>query len=298
MVKAALVGVLSGLALAAVAGGQETAPASHFHHVHLNAVDPPRAIDFYAKAFDSEKAKFLSRTDAVWANTSWLLFTKVDAPPPWEPVSAIWHIGWGAEDMKAEYQKQVDRGTKFFTPLTDISDLTRTPGFFYAYVEGPDRALIELNTASHHHFGHVHLFSEDPVAAAEWYMKHLGATRRSTLPLSREVRTYKGLQVGPAASLFVDDVNVIIFPAQHSRQAYPEYWKEGQTALAPTKGRVIDHLGFSFDNLAEAVDRMKQDGVKVTEDVHAVASGALKIAYVEGPDQTRIELVEGRAAKQ
>ena len=39
--------------------------------------------------------------DAVWTQKSWLLFTKVKHPPPHEIVSALFHIGWGAEDMKA-----------------------------------------------------------------------------------------------------------------------------------------------------------------------------------------------------
>ena len=83
---------------------------------------------------------------------------KVSSPPPWELTSAIWHFGWGAEDMKAAYQKQLDSGTKFDTPLTDISDIGGNKGatglFYFAYVLGPDHALIELNTAGHHHFGH------------------------------------------------------------------------------------------------------------------------------------------------
>src|SRR5262249_42176111 len=156
------------------------------------------------------------------------------------------------EDMRAEYARQVARGTKFFTPLTDISDLALRPSFFYAYVQGPDRELIELNTAPHHRFGHIHLFSDDPVSAADWYARYLGVTIRGPQPLSREPRFYKGLQVGPSASLTVDDVSLLIFPSQHSRQAYPEYWKNGRTTLAPTRGRVVDHLGFSVENLGDA----------------------------------------------
>lgn len=79
---------------------------------------------------------------------------------------------------------------------------------------------------------------------------------------------------------------------------YPEYWRTtGQTALAPTRGRAVDHLGFSFDNLADAVERMRKDGVTITDDVRSAPNGALKIAFIEGPDKIRIELVEGRAAK-
>src|SRR5262245_33715077 len=98
-------------------------PEAHFHHLHLNTLDPKGAIDFYTSKFDCEKAKFAGAIDAVWAQKSWLLFSKVEKAPPWELTSAIWHFGWGAEDMKATYEKQVAAGTKFFTPLTDISDI-------------------------------------------------------------------------------------------------------------------------------------------------------------------------------
>jgi len=98
-------------------------PVAHFHHLHLNSTDPQAAINFYTSKFDCEKARFAGLLDGVWAQKSWMLFTKVSAPPPWELTSAVWHFGWGAEDMKATYQKQLDLGTKFFNPLTDISDI-------------------------------------------------------------------------------------------------------------------------------------------------------------------------------
>src|SRR6478609_5729613 len=156
--------------------GQESVAPAHWHHSHINARDPKSSIDFYTSTFDCEKARYRDRADAVRAQKSWLLFYKVESAPPSDIVSAIWHIGWGAEDMKATYEKQIAAGTRFQTPLTDISALAgRPPGsFFYAYVDGPSHELIELNTANHHRFGHLHLLSSDPVAAAEWYAKHLG----------------------------------------------------------------------------------------------------------------------------
>ena len=89
---------------------QQPAPIAHFHHLHLNSTDPAAAIDFYTSKFDCEKARFAGLLDGVWAQKSWLLFTKVSSPPPWELTSAIWHFGWGAEDMKATYQKHLDMG--------------------------------------------------------------------------------------------------------------------------------------------------------------------------------------------
>ena len=276
------------------------APA-HFHHLHLNTTDPAAAIDFYTSKFDSEKGRFAGLMDAVWAQKSWMLFTKVSAPPPWELTSAVWHFGWGAEDMKATYQKQLDMGTKFFNPITDISDIGGNKGatglFYYAYVEGPDHALIELNTAQHHHFGHLHLFSEDPVSAGEWYTKYFGAVRRGSAPPSRAPRFYREFPIGPSTSLMMDNVNIIIFPIAYSKKAYPEHWK-GQTAMSSTRGRVVDHVGFSVDNLSESLEKLRKDGVKVTDEIKSVAGGKIKYAFIEGPDKIRIELVEGQARKE
>src|SRR5437879_6439595 len=120
----------------------------------------------------SEKREFAGAEGGVWANGSWLLFTKGDAPPESQITSPIWHMGWGGGgNMKETYQKQLDAGTKFHTPLTDISDQCDGKGgngrFLFAYIDAPDHALIELNTtaAGVTRFGHVHLLSNDPIAA-------------------------------------------------------------------------------------------------------------------------------------
>lgn len=277
-----------------------TAPVNeaHFHHLHLNTTDPQAAIDFYTSRFDSEKAKFVGLVDGVWAQKSWILFSKVATAPQWELTSSIWHFGWGAEKMKEEYERQLKLGTKFFTPITDISDIGGNVGakdlFYYAYVESPDKALIELNTANHHRFGHLHLFSADPVAAGEWYIKHFGA--RGRIPTSREPRMYKGYQIGPSVSLIVDNVNIIIFPAEYLKKDYPDRWK-GKVELESTKGHVVDHIGFSFDNVTEAVEKLRKDGVKVTDEVRSLANGKIKFGFIEGPDKIRIEVIEGHPKK-
>ncbi len=271
---------------------------AHFHHLHLNTTDPQAAIDFYTSRFDSEKAKFAGLVDGVWTQKSWILFSKVATAPVSDLTSSIWHFGWGAEKMKEEYERQLKLGTKFFTPITDISDIGGNVGakdlFYYAYVESPDKALIELNTANHHHFGHLHLFSEDPVSAAEWYVKHFGA--RGRIPTSRTPRMYKGYQIGPSASLMLDNVNIIIFPAEYLKKDYPDRWKDKVT-LESTKGHVVDHIGFSFDNVTEAVEKLRKDGVKVTDEVRSLANGKIKFGFIEGPDKIRIEVIEGHPKK-
>ena len=274
---------LSLLLAVLAAWAQDKPPAAHFHHVHLNSTDPAAAIDFYTHHFDCEKASYHGQ-DAVWAQKSWLLFNKVSSAAPSDVVSAIWHIGWGAEDMPATYRKMLDMGTPFQTPITDISGLANVAGFYYAYVQGPEHELIELNTAGHHHFGHLHLFSEDPVAAGEWYANNFGAIGRGSRTPSREPRFYKGFQVGPAASLMMDNVNIIIFPMEHARQTFPELWKD-RKGFESTRNRVIDHIAFSVDDLAATRERLKKAGIQVDSE-----------GFVEGPDRIRIELIQEAAA--
>jgi len=277
---------------------QAPQPVAHFHHLHLNTTDPQAAIEFYTSKLESEKRKFAGGQDAVYAHKSWLLFTKVNTPPKSEVTSGIWHMGWGGGDnMKETYQKQLDSGTKFATPITDLSDQCDGQGgngrFFFAYIDAPDHALIELNTtaAGNRYFGHVHLLSNDPIAAGEWYMREFGLTRRGQGPPSREPRYRCGRQTGPSVSLMMDDVNVIIYPAGNAKAAFPEAWKNRED-LESSKGHSIDHLGFSVDNLDQTLDRLKRDGVTVTDAPRSVLDGKIKFAFIEGPDHVRIEILE------
>ncbi|MBI3682885.1 MAG: VOC family protein [Acidobacteria bacterium] len=268
------------LILAVPLGAQQ----AHFHHVHLNSLDPEAAIRFYTARFDCERAAFAARP-AVWAQKSWLLFDKVKAAPPHQTDSPIWHIGWGAEDMQAVYKKQVESGTRFHTPITDISDLANFKGFYYAYVDGPDHALIELNTARHHNFGHLHTFSADPHAAADWYAKYFGVKARKSP--SKEPRMYRNVQVGPSASFTMDNVNVIIYPGMY----------RGHTRFRTTRGTVFDHVAYSVDKLDEVMAQMTKDGVKVLQKPKKIKGSARRSAIVEGPDMIAIEIVEGHAAR-
>jgi catechol 2,3-dioxygenase-like lactoylglutathione lyase family enzyme len=265
---------------------QQTAaspPLAHFHHVHLNTTEAAAAIAFYTSKFKARKESFAGLGDAVWTGDSWLLFTKVDAPPPSELLSGIWHIGWGAEDMQSAYRQQLANGTRFATPITDISDMVGGDRpFFYAYVDGPDHALIELNTARHHNFGHVHLFSADPPAAGAWYAKELGVR---SFPQAGK-RIYRNVQIAPAAFGMADHVSMIIYPVEY----------RGGTIVS-TRGRVVDHLGFSVDDLDATLARMRSDGVKVTAQPRTIAAGKSKYAFIEGPDQVAIELIQDGTAR-
>src|SRR5262245_49734995 len=230
-----------------IAAASSAAAETHFHHVHLNSPDPRAAIEFYTTHLSGEKATF-DGADAVWTQRSWLLFNKVKQPAPHEIVSPLFHIGWGAEDMKAEFERQIKLGTTFQTVLTDGVELfgagTRDRNFFM-YLDGPDHVTIEVQSAMHHDFMHVHLFSDDPVATAGWYQQHLGITLRSKL---ETVRAFRGIPTGPSASLQLDNVTIFIYPTAHVRALYGGQWK-GRTGYATNRGRALDHVAVSVDDL-------------------------------------------------
>src|SRR6476661_3796169 len=60
-------------------------PAPHFHHLHLNSVNPAAAIDYYLKAIPGTTKATLGGFDGVKTNNIYLLFTKVNTPPATSP---------------------------------------------------------------------------------------------------------------------------------------------------------------------------------------------------------------------
>lgn len=271
---------------------------AHWHHIHINATNPAQAVEFYPRHFKAQKAKFDGRRDAVFTQKSWMLFTQVNAPPSSKLNTGIWHIGWGSQKPKEEYVRQQGLGAKFFTPLTDIStglNGFQPDSFYFMYVEGPDRELIELNTAQHTNFGHMHMFSADPVAAGDWWIRTFGVRGRLSTPqTNRAPRMSKtGLQVGPSASINFDNVNMIIYPVEYAKKAYPEDWA-GVSEIQSTRGSVNDHVGVSVPDLDKALAALRAAGVKVTLEPRT-ASDNVRYFFIEGPDKVAIEVIEDKS---
>ena len=284
--------LLSSLSLLCVCASPALAQ-THFHHAHLNSTDPHAAIEFYTTHLSGDKAAFDGR-EAVWTQSSWLLFNKVKQPPPTDIVSPLFHIGWGAEDMKAEFERQIKLGTTFQTVLTDGVELfgagTRDRNFFM-YLDGPDHVTIEVQSAMHHNFMHVHLLSDDPVAAAAWYETHLGLTPRNKLATER---AFRGIPTGPSASSQLDAVTFFWYPTAHAKALYGGQWK-GRTQYASNRGRVIDHVAVSVDNLDETLTRLRSEGVIVLSGPKK--ANGLRSAFVQAPDHMELEIVEGHARR-
>jgi catechol 2,3-dioxygenase-like lactoylglutathione lyase family enzyme len=303
-------------------------PTPRFHHLHLNSVDPDSAISFYTRQFPSTAGGSWGGFAALKSpNYILVLFSKVDGQPPTEPQSAIWHFGWHVTNARACLENYKSRAEVELLPLytTDeggsvlissdtwpsvggVLGLTRAQiaeakakgvepsgGGGFAYLRGPDNALVEY--AGNHpaeRFNHVHLYQEDPIAAFEWYQKHLNAPMRpgySPTPVTgRDGRAVRGSERtwpalnrdgmfrSPRAGVEFGDVSMMW------------YANQGEEPLVSSRGQLQDHIALSVGDLDAWADKLADEGVTFLEPTYPL--GPTRALMIQGPSREAIELVE------
>jgi Glyoxalase/Bleomycin resistance protein/Dioxygenase superfamily len=297
-----------------------------FHHVHLLSTDPKAAADWYLRPF----AKTATRTtfngfEAVKTGNIYLLFTKVSKAPKSDVddmQSSLWHFGWNTPDSQqydhdfrakglkiaemwdAQDGKLVDMSSDVLPgppPTQEQIIAMRAQGLQpthkggFGYLRGPDNVMIENaqgQPGEPERFNHVHMLHEHPVCAMQWYAQHLGATvppnyklpaagedckRPYSAPTFPSFHQFPGFVREPAGGVTFGDIGVFIRP-----------WPGG--GLASPEGYVVDHWALSVADLQPTADRLKSEGVKILEDVHAW--GNSRTMMIEGPDRARIEIIE------
>jgi 4-hydroxyphenylpyruvate dioxygenase-like putative hemolysin len=65
-------------------------------------------------------------------------------------------------------------------------------------------------------------------------------------------------------------------------------WPGG--GLVSPRGHIVDHWALSVPDLDSTVARLKSEGIKFLEEIHAW--GNTRAAMIEGPDRVAIEIVE------
>jgi hypothetical protein len=303
-----------------------TVAPMHFHHVHLNSVDPRTAAEYYPKAFPVSAMKTtFNGYEAVKTGNVYLLFTKVNTPPQTEltgPQTSVWHFGWNTPDSRKYDQEFRAKGLKIAQmwdaadgKLVDMSSDT-LPGFptqeqilemrakgtqptrqgGFGYLRGPDGALIENAQAGQvERFNHVHMYHEHPLCAIQWYVKHLGATvppggapAPSPSP-NGDCKLPYSPPTWPSFFKFpgfVRDPSGSVMFDDISILIRP--WPGG--GLVSPRGHIVDHWALSVADLPATVVRLKSEGVKFLEEIHPW--GDTRAAMIEGPDRVAIEIVE------
>ena len=300
-----------------------------FHHLHLNSVDPDRAIDFYLRHFPTSAKTTWGGLPALAApNDVLVLFTKVATPPPTSPQTALWHFGWHVPDTRASLETfrsrpdlellplyTTDEGGSVFVSSDSWPSNGPTPGLTkaqiaeakaqgvpptrkggFGYMRGPDDALVEY--AGNHpaeRFNHVHMFQEDPYCAQLWYQTHLNAPvyagRTSQTPLTEATCT---VPRGPDRSWPALEVGGMFRSPSAAvvfgDVALPWYMRQGDQPLASSRGHLYDHIALSVRDLDAWIAKLRGEGVRFLETPYKL--GATRAVMIEGPSREALELVE------
>src|SRR3954469_16023819 len=318
-------------ALAAAAFQPAPLPAPGFHHLHLNSMNPDTAAVWYAKEFPStSKTTWGGFTALKSPNNVLVLFTKVDQPPATQPATAFWHFGWHVTNERqtmarlradgvtllplytGEGDNTVNINSDTFPGTGGVLGLTRAQldeakknnvkpagGAGFAYVRGPDDALIEVQgDMPAERFNHVHMYHEDPFCTQLWYQQHLNVPvpqgRRGAPPA--EARTAANCKVPRGAdktfpALDVDGMyRAPQIPLVFGDVSMGGYTRQADASLVSTRGHLADHVGLSVADLDAWVAKLRGANVKILEPVYKL--GDTRAVMIEGPSREALELIE------
>lgn len=239
----------------AVAEPESSAPRAIFHHVHQIASDPAAANDWYLKHLGGTPTKVGPFPAVAYGDTNFLFFKGKEGFAG-SAGSSVDHTGFSCKDINAKMKELADAGVEI------VAGIEQEGPIKYAFVKDPWGTLIEiLEDPEIDGFHHIHLATTDPQTTLNWYVNAFGG----------EITKFAGIVPG----IRYGDAWVLV--------------KKVAEQPAPTKGRSIDHVSWGFFDLDAAAVDLKAKGVKFASE--PIAFGGGKIAFIEGPDGVRIELV-------
>ena len=247
------------------------AAAADYHHVHINASSPAKGVEWYSEHM--ECAPIADRDDAANCGGVEILFMP-QATTGGSQGTGINHIGFSFPDLEAkmaELEAVGVRGSGVRLQRNDDGSMIQDlPGLYKsAFIFDPWGTRIELvEDTEYLGFHQIHLSATNPEETLAWYRDVMGG----------EPASMRGVVDGV---LFGD---VWLLAMEHPEGAAP----------ATTQGRAIDHVAFMVDDLDTAAPEMRQRGVRFTQDplVPENARTSARQAYVVGPDNVRVEVIE------
>ena len=123
-----------------------------------------------------------------------------------------------------------------------------------------------------YHLDHLHLVSKDPQATARYFREMFDANVVESLSAEGK----------PRIDVELEELSIFII------EATPE---ENLPAAPPGRYRGLDHFGLRVKNLDEAAAELKRRGAEFVSEPRTARPG-LKIAFIRGPENIRIELLE------
>ncbi len=229
-------------------------------HLHLNAHDPAAQKSFWVDYVGAKPAK-LGPLE-VYRLPGVIVFVTKSEPSGGTEGTVINHIGLKVRDLKSYLAK---------APAADIKIVAQSE--MQAMLLAPDGIRVELtqdasggsDVAMHH----IHFYVPDIAAAKKYYASMFGA-----IPGMR----------GKFEAADLPGVNLS--------------FTKSDTALAGTKGRALDHIGFEVRDLENFTKKLEGSGTKFNIPYRTVPRLGIAIAFLTDPWNTYIELTEGLAHAQ
>lgn len=123
-------------------------------------------------------------------------------------------------------------------------------------------------------YDHMHLRTRDVKKTAEYYRDTFDAKIVESVQSDGRART----------DLDLNGLTIFIAPVA----------MEATTPPAPAEPYIgLDHFGLRVDDMDEAVAELKRRGARFTMEPRTIRPG-VRIAFVQAPDNVRIELLERR----
>ncbi|MEO8259694.1 MAG: VOC family protein [Acidobacteriota bacterium] len=170
--------------------------------------------------------------------------------------SVVDHLGLAVASVEAKVAELQGAGGTLVSPPQE------TEGVRAAVVDDPWGIRLEVVQGERGtDFHHLHLLATDRAATAKWLTDSFGGRRAG----------------GPALEMLQFGVLSIAI-----RQVVRD--------PGGSVGDVIDHLAWTTADVDAAAVVLKRDGVKFTTEPRT--TGNLKMAFVEGPNQLRVEILQ------
>ena len=230
-------------------------------HIHINATD----VEAQSRFWTAVGGQIVQREKLTMIQIPgvYILLRKQD-PTGGTNGSALNHFGLYVKDFAGASGKWKAAGLTW--------EPNKDPKVEQGFLTGPDGVRVEIygnsmiDTPLQMH--HIHLMVADPAAAQKWYGQNFGATPGKRLTF--ETATVPGTEIALG---------------------------KADAALAPTKGRSVDHIGFEVKNLDGFVAKLQAAGIKTDAAIrNSTNASGLRIVFVTDPWGTEIELTEGLAS--
>ncbi|MCK5548856.1 MAG: VOC family protein [Thermoplasmata archaeon] len=120
-----------------------------------------------------------------------------------------------------------------------------------------------------------------------------------TSDMDRSIRFYEsyfGMKLVSRKEIPQNNAEIAFLESEGTNFRLELTWYKTQKMFeqAEYENRVFNHLAFTVDDMDAVIERMRSAGVIITDEPFTLGPGGSKLAFIEDPDGTLIELIEKR----